>query len=88
MRVEASSMLMISSATSILMSSSSARAISNRWSWPPLSWWGYLPRTWSGSSRTASSDAPILWRHSVAPTPGKYASLIMARTRSALKMGL
>ena len=48
MRVEASSMLMISSATRRRMSSRSARAISRRWSWPPLSWCGYLSRTSPG----------------------------------------
>ena len=41
-RVEASSMLMISSATRNSMSSSNARAISRRCSWPPLSWCGNL----------------------------------------------
>ena len=48
MRVEASSMLMISSATRQLESSVSARAMSIRCSCPPLSWWGYLPRIWPG----------------------------------------
>ncbi len=64
-RVDASSMLMISSATRSRMSSSSARAISRRWSWPPLSWCGYLWSTWPGSRPTASSDVLDAGR----PTP-------------------
>ena len=46
--VDASSMLITSSATRKRMSSNRARAISSRCSWPPLSWWGYLCRTWPG----------------------------------------
>ena len=53
-------MLITSSATRIRMSSSSARAISRRWSCPPLSWCGYLPSTSAGSRPTDSSDSPTL----------------------------
>ena len=89
MRVEASSMLMISSATSRRMSSSSARAISMRCSWPPLSWCGYL------SEHVAGVEAHGLERRARAsratPTrssPEKYAPRSIAKTRSALKIGL
>ena len=81
-------MLMTSSATRNWMSSSSARAIRSRWSCPPLSWCGYLCRTWAGSSETASSEASSLLSHSCRLTPEKYASLIILKTRSALKIGL
>ena len=70
-RVEASSMLMISSATSSRMSSMSARAMSMRCSWPPLSWWGYLPSTSPGLRLTASSDASSFACHSASLTPGE-----------------
>ena len=42
------------------MSSISARAISRRWTWPPLSWCGYLCSTWPGSRFTVASDAATL----------------------------
>ena len=64
-------MLMISSATSRRMSSSSARAISMRWSCPPLSWCGYLSSTSPGLRLTASSDPPSFACHSEAVEPGE-----------------
>ena len=70
-KVEASSMLMISSATSSRMSSSRALATSSRCSCPPLSWCGYLPSTWPGSRRTASSDLSTLARHWRPSMPAK-----------------
>ena len=88
-RVEASSMLMISSATSRRMSSSSARAISMRWSWPPLSWCGYLPSTSAGLRFTASSDALELRAATPRSSSRRSTALrTIAKTRSALKIGL
>ena len=81
-------MLMISSATRSRISRSSARAISRRWSWPPLSWCGYLCSTWLGSRPTASSEASTRDSHSASGTPGKYTPRIMPKTWSALKIGL
>ena len=81
-------MLVISSATSRRISSSSARAMSRRWSWPPLSWWGNLPSTWSGLSRTSRRAVRTRSAHSPSGTPGWYDSLIIANTRSALNTGL
>ena len=71
MRVEASSIEMISSATSRRMSSSSARAISMRCSCPPDSWCGYLPSTSPGLRFTASSDASSFSCHAAAGVCGK-----------------
>ena len=71
MRVEASSMLMISSATRNSISSSSARATIRRWSCPPLSWCGYLPSTSDGSSDTASSELRSVRFHSWSERPGR-----------------
>ena len=88
MRVEASSMLMISSATRSRMSSSRARAMSIRWSWPPLSWCGYLPRTSPGLRLTASSDASSFRRQSASESSEKYSLRSIVKTRSALKIGL
>ena len=64
-------MLMISSATSRRMSSSSARAISIRCSCPPLSWCGYLFSTSLGLRLTASSDRSSFACHSEAVDPEK-----------------
>ena len=88
MRVEASSMLMISSATSSRMSSISARAMSMRCSCPPLSWCGYFPRTSPGLRLTASSDLSSFACHSAALSPEKYSLRSIVKTRSALKIGL
>ena len=87
-RVEASSMLMISSATSSFRLSMSARAISSRCSWPPLSWCGYLPSTAAGSSPTASSDARSRACHSSSPSSGRNGRRMSSKTRSALNTGL
>ena len=38
--------------------------MSRRWSWPPLSWCGYLWRTWPASRLTSASAAAILADHS------------------------
>ena len=64
-------MLITSSATRKRISSSSARAISSRWSWPPLSWCGYLPSTSAGLRPTDSIDAATLSLHSDARIRGK-----------------
>ena len=70
------------------MSSSSARATSSRWSWPPLSWWGNFPRTSPGLSDTDSSAASRFAFHSSRLMSGKNSVRIIQKTRSILKMGL
>ncbi len=64
-------MLMISSATSSLMSNNNARAMSSRWSCPPLNWCGYLSSTFPGSSRTVPTASRTRSRQSASDTFGK-----------------
>ncbi len=90
MRVEASSMLMISSATRNSVSRSRARAMSRRWSWPPLSWCGYLWSTWPG----VEVDGLQRGRHAFAPPrrprrrSRKKTPRRIEKTWSTLKIGL